>query len=151
MSLTLALAQVIKVIKSTKPATSPSLGKEFRHDPAGAASKVLASRRFWPRIVGGAHLGPPTLTLTRANYDVEVVFEYAHADDQTAREVAIVEDYVVVVAALSDQRNLERAASKIEALGHGDRDRIFTFVTEDVDGGGRRLRIRFPLQVVSSP
>ena len=139
--------------------------------PMAVASSVTLRRRGehvlvpWPRRrvrrlgrggrvldqVGGAHLGPPTLTLTRANYDVEVVFEYAHADDQTAREVAIVEDYVVVVAALSDQRNLERAASKIEALGHGDRDRIFTFVTEDVDGGGRRLRIRFPLQVVSSP
>lgn len=150
MSVTLALRQVIKVIGSTKPTTTTSLGSRFVHDPAGASSKVLSSRRFWPRILGGAGLGPPSLAMQRHIYDVEVVFEYAHADDQTGRELAIIEDYAAVCSALADTRNLDRASSKIEALGHGDLERLFTFVTEDVDGG-RRLRIRFPMQVVTTP
>ena len=147
MTFATARERLVAIVETAVPSSTPKgLASKFKHDPRGQQGEVTGSRRFWFRSVEGAGVAPSSLSINRVDVAVELVIDYVQADDAAAFDAAIVDDWRVMSAALGNQALWLCSTSGIISLGHGDDNRLFRFVVEDVVGG-RRLRIRFNLML----
>ncbi|MFO0447384.1 MAG: hypothetical protein ACK52I_01625 [Pseudomonadota bacterium] len=143
MSVTAALARLVDVVKATQPTAAKGLGTKFVHDDRGDAS---VARRFHFRVVEGFSDGAPALAVHRASVVVDLFMRYATAEKAGDLEAVIADDALTLSKALADGTQWESADSGIIYVGAESGAKLFPFVVDD-DGGARRLRVRFLLQV----
>ena len=141
MSWAAARPVLVSIVGAVAPTVKrQGLPAKFKHDDNGSEGEPVGdSRRFWLSTKRGNALGHVQPTTTHYVVSLDVVVEYVFDVDSATMDLAIVEDAVEIIRALSNSSNWQRPTSTIIAVSAAG-DTIAPFVVEDVEGG-KRLRI----------
>lgn len=142
MSFANVLKRIRALVEEAKPATSLVGGDRFRFDARGQTGESVGPRRFWFRVVEGAGIGPASLSINRADVVVDLVVDYPTSENAGRVDETIVDDWRVIHSAINTPAKWDRETSGIIHVGHGDPEKLYPYVVEDLPGL-RRLRVRF--------
>jgi hypothetical protein len=148
MSWALAKAQLVSVIEATTPTTQKrGLPAAFAHVPEQPATLEGNGRTFRFSVQNPRGVGPlmPSTQALRSRVEVSVEVDYGVDLEPEELDDAMMQDYLVLRAALLDDSGWDRPSSTIENVFPGTSPDILP-ATIDRDETGVRLVIVFDLE-----